>query len=151
MNARTLEEKLEWALAGKARWEAKMAQADARYEQAHEMGGGIPGFGGSGNQRAAQQVRSAFDSADRAWREASEKLEYYTSKARGYQRRIEERDRVRLTRDDVLGATAVRTTLANRWLPVVRVNRVTVTVNGLWPWPEPVKFEHILDVRTVTK
>ena len=50
----TLEEKRDWALAGKARWVARMAQVDAKNERAHEMGGGIPGFGGSGNQRAAQ-------------------------------------------------------------------------------------------------
>lgn len=55
------------------------------------------------------------------------------------------------TRDDVLNATHVRTTLANRWLSVVRVNRVSVTVNGLWPWPETVKFADVLEVRTVTE
>ena len=54
------------------------------------------------------------------------------------------------TRDDVLGATQVRTTLSDRWLPVVRVNWVSVTVAGLWPWSETVLFANILDVRTVT-
>lgn len=55
------------------------------------------------------------------------------------------------TRDDVLDATHVRTTLASYWLEVIRVNQKTVTVNGLWPWPETVKFADILDVRTVTE
>ena len=141
----TLEEKLEWALQGKARWEAKMAQADAKHEQAHELGGGVPGFGGSGNQRAAQQVRSAFASADRAWREATEKLEYYTAKARGYERRIAERDRKRLERPDVLGATFIKTTCG--WHKVVRVSAKSVTVETGYSWTDRYPLDKVLEVR----
>lgn len=148
MSAYTLEEKLNWALDGKSRWEVRLAAAETATERASEMGGGIPGFGGSGSQRAANQVRSAFNSADRAWREASEKLEYYTDKARGYQRRIEERDRVRLTRADLDGARLIRDSIG--WRYVVRVNAKTVTVRSeLHPdWTDRVPFEQIREVRS---
>jgi len=141
----TLEEKRDWALAGKARWVARMAQADAKQERAHEMGGGIPGFGGSGNQRAAQQVRSAMNSADRAWREATDKLEYYTGKAKGYERRIAERDRTRLVRDDIVGARSVRT--STTWRQVVRVNSKSVSVSSGYSWVDRIDFDKILEVR----
>lgn len=141
----TLEEKLEWALAGKARWEARLAAADAKHDQAHEMGGGIPGFGGSGNQRAARQVRGAFESADRAWREASEKLEYYTTKARGYERRIAERDRKRLDRSDILGATFIRVSYG--WRKVAKVNAKTVSVETGYSWTDRIEFDKIIEIR----
>lgn len=141
----TLEEKLAWALEGVARWEACLEAADAKHARAQEMGGGIPGFGGSGNQRAAKQVRAAFGSADRAWREASEKLTYYTDKARGYERRIAERDRVRLTREDVAGATHVL--VSRTWRKVVRVNQTTVSVESGYSWTDRYPFDKILEVR----
>jgi hypothetical protein len=143
----TLEEKLAWAREGVARWEGKLKQADVKAERAHEMGGGILGFGGSGNQRAAQQVRSAWGSADRAWREATEKLEYYTDKAKGYERRIAERDRQRLTRDDVAGATHVL--ISRSWRKVVRVNATTVSVDSGYSWVDRFKFDQVLAVRAV--
>lgn len=142
----TLEEKLEWALAGKARWEARMAQADAAHESAREMGGGIPGFGGSGSQRAANQVRSAFASADRKWREATEKLEYYTQKARGYERRIAERDRKRLERSDIVGATHIR--IGRFWYKVARVNAKSVSVETGYSWVDRYTFDKVLEVRS---
>ena len=142
----TLEEKLEWALAGKARWEARMAQADAAHETASQMGGGIPGFGGSGNQRAARQVRSAFESADRKWREATEKLEYYTTKARSYERRIAERDRVRYTAADLQGATHIK---YGSWRKVVRVSAKSVTVESGYSWTDRVPIEQITDFRII--
>ena len=142
---RTLEEKRDWAREGVARWEARLAAAEARGERASEMGGGIPGFGGSGNQRAAQQVRAAHASADRAWREASEKLAYFTEKAKGYERRIAELDRVRLTREDILGARWVRT--AGAWRKVVRVNKTTVSVDSGYSWVDRIDFSQVLEVR----
>lgn len=145
--AYTLEEKRDWALEGKARWEAKMALADGKAERAHEMGGGILGFGGSGNQRAAQQVRSAWDSADRAWREATEKLEYYTAKAKGYERRIAERDRTRFDRTDLAGATHVK--IGGGWHKVVRVSAKSVTVETGYDWTDRHTLDKVLDMRTV--
>lgn len=109
------------------------------------MGGGIPGFGASGNQRAARQVRAAFSSADKAWREATEKLEYYTAKAKSYQRRIDERDRARLTRDDVVGAVAIRASTG--WRRVRRVNKSTVSVDSGYSWADLIPFDQVLEVR----
>lgn len=143
--AYTLEEKRDWALAGKIRWEERLAAVDAKYEQAHEMGGGIPGFGGSGNQRAAHQVRAAFNSADRAYREASEKLEYYTSKLRGYERRIAERDRERFGHEDLEGARYIRTNAG--WYKVVRVNAKSVTVESGYSWTDRIEHDRIIEVR----
>jgi hypothetical protein len=143
--SRTLEEKRDWALAGKERWEAKLEQADAKESRAHEMGGGIPGFGWSGNQRAAKQVRSAFSSADRAWREATEKLEYYTGKLRSYERRIAERNRKRLDHEDIVGAVAVKTSTG--WRRVVRVNAKSVSVTSGYSWVDRIQFGQILEVR----
>jgi hypothetical protein len=142
---RTLEEKLAWARDGVARWEGKMALADRKHEAAREMGGGIPGFGASGNQRAAGQVRSAGESAQRAWREATDKLNYFTEKARGYERRIAERDRVHLTRSDIVGARAIRTAVG--WRIVVKVNTKTVSVRSGYSWNDLVPIEQILEVR----
>jgi len=141
----TLEQKLAWALEGKARWEAKLAEADKAEQAAHEMGGGIPGFGGSGNQRAARQVRSAFESADKKWREATEKLSYYTDKARGYERRIQERDRKRFEREDLAGARLVRSHTG--WHKVVRVNAKSVSVESGYSWVDRIAIDKILEVR----
>lgn len=141
----TLEEKLAWAAQGKARWEAKLAAAERKTERAREMGGGIPGFGGSGNQRAAQQVRSAFSSADRAYAEAVEKLGYYGAKVRGYERRIEERDRVRLSREDIVGARFVRTLTG--WRKVVRVNAKSVSVDSGYSWVDRIDFDRVFEIR----
>ena len=143
----TLEEKRDWALAGVARWDVRMAVASAKDARAREMGGGIPGFGGSGNQRAARQVRSVYESADRVWREAHDKLEYYTDKARGYERRIAERDRVHIGRADILGATHVR--VGRSWLKVVRVSLKSVTVETEYSWTDRYAFDKVLQVATV--
>jgi len=143
----TLEEKRDWALEGKARWEAKMALADAKDERAREMHGGLLSFGCSGNQRAAQQVRAAHGAADRAWREATEKLEYYKAKAKGYERRIAERDRTRFERADIAGATHVK--IGGGWHKVVRVSAKSVTVETGYSWTDRHALDKVLDMRTV--
>lgn len=142
----TLEQKLAWALEGKARWEAKLTEADRAEESAHEMGGGIPGFGGSGNQRAARQVRSAFESADKKWHEATDKLSYYTDKARSYERRIQEQDRKRFEREDLTGARLIRTNAG--WYKVVRINAKSVSVESGYSWVDRIAIDKILEVRT---
>ena len=142
---RTLEEKRYWAAEGLARWEAKIVLAEAKFETAHEMGGGIPGFGGSGSQRAARQVRSAFSSADRAYSEAVEKLEYYKRKLRYYERTIAERDRKRLGRDDLIGAKLVKTSTG--WRKVRKVNTKTVSVDSGYSWADLIPLDKILDYR----
>ena len=61
------------------------------------------------------------------------------------QKRIAERDRVRLTRDDIVGATAIRTQFG--WSRVIRVNNVSVTIPTEWSWTDTVPFDRILEVR----
>lgn len=145
--SRTLEQKLQWATERLALWEDRRTAADARYARAREMGGGIPGFGGSGNQRAAQQVRNAYASADRAAREVDEKIAHYSQKVRAYERRIAERDRERLTVSDVAGATHVR--IGRSWHKVVRVNAKSVTVETGYSWTDRYALDKILEVRTI--
>lgn len=141
---RTLEEKRDWAADGVARWEAKAAVVARRFAAARELGGGIPGFGGSGSQRAGRLVRDAYASADRAAREADEKLAYYRGKLAGFERLIAERDRARFTRDDLLDAVVVRTRFG--WMEVVRLNQKSVTVEGVFG-PQTVPFDRVLEFK----
>ena len=60
------------------------------------------------------------------------------------QRRIAERDRVRLTRDDILGAQYIRTQFG--WSRVIRVNRMSVTIPTAWSWTETIPFDQILEM-----
>jgi hypothetical protein len=146
---RTIEEKRDWAADGVARWEDRLAAAEAGLERASEMGGRIPGFGGSGNQRAARQVRSAFASADRRYAEASEKLEYFKGKLRYYERVIAERDRKRFGREDLVGATHVRVRAV--WRKVARLNAKTVSVETGYSWVDRIPFDQILEFRTISE
>ncbi len=110
-----------------------MRRADALGETAHEMGGGIPGFGASGNQSAARTVRAAHDRAHRAWREAQERIDKWSYRVQSLQRRIAEHERKRFTRDDIVGAGFVHD--GTSWRKVVRVNAKTVSVVN-WQVPE---------------
>ncbi len=110
-----------------------MRAADAKHETAHEMGGGIPGFGGSGNQRAAGQVRSALDSAQRAWNDADERIRKWDYKVNSLKRRLAEIDRRIYTRDEIVGAGFIHD--GSSWRKVVRVNAKTVSVVN-WHMPE---------------
>ena len=58
---------------------------------------------------------------------------------------VAERDRVLLTRDDLLGAKHVRTSLG--WYPVVRVNAKRVSVGTGFSWTENIPFGEIREVR----
>ncbi|MDR6868478.1 hypothetical protein J2Y69_003094 [Microbacterium resistens] len=89
-----------------------MRAADQKNDAATAMGGGIPGFGASGSQRAARQVRTALGSAHRAWKEASERVEKWSYRVKRLEVRIAEIERPRLTREDVLGATLIHEALA---------------------------------------
>lgn len=125
-----------------------MSVANSREEVAHEMGGGIPGFGASGNQRAARQVRSALNSSYRAWKDASERIEKWSYRVKSLQRRIAEMERPRLTREDLIGAVAVHD--GTSWRRVVRVNQKSVSVvNAHIPgWePDRIAFDKIRDFR----
>jgi hypothetical protein len=141
----TLEEKIEYATEKLAA--AKHAQDGAELLSlgAHEMGGGIPGFGGSGSQRAANQVRSAWSRADKAAREADERAEYWAHKLSRYKARLVERDRIRLTRDDIKGASWIRTD--HGWRKVVRVNAKTVSVESGYSWTDRIDIDRVIEVR----
>lgn len=146
MSGYSLEEKIEYAAEKLSAAEAARDRADSLHDHAHEMGGGIPGFGGSGNQRAAQQVRGAFDRADRAWLEAADRVMYWEQKLSAYKRRLAERDRVRFTRQDIKGATWVRVNYG--WRKVARVNAKTVSVETGYSWTDRIEFDKVLEVRT---
>jgi hypothetical protein len=131
------EEKLTAALAAQQR-------ANKLYDDAHEMGGGIPGFGGSGSQRAAGQVRGALDRAFRAQNDADASVRHWEQKKRSYELRIAERDRVRLTRADLVGATWVRDGAG--WHRVARLNAKSVSVESGYSWTDRIEFDRILQV-----
>src|SRR5690606_34277033 len=80
-----------------------MRHAQGLADTAHEMGGGIPGFGGSGNQSAARTVRAAHDRAHRAWQDAGERIKKWDHRVKSLERRIAEQERRRYTRDDIVG------------------------------------------------
>lgn len=122
-----------------------MRAANRKDDAAHEMGGGIPGFGGSGNQRAAQQVRSAMGSAYRAWKDASERIEKWSYRVKRLESRIAEIERVRLTREDVLGAVLIHDGIS--WRKVIRVNAKSVSVDSGYSWVDRVSFDQIRAVR----
>lgn len=125
-----------------------MRVAERKGDDAHEMGGGIPGFGASGNQRAARQVRSALDSSYRAWKEASERIDKWSHRVKSLERRIAEMERRRFNREDVLGAVAIHD--GTSWRRVVRINQKSVSVvNAHIPtWePDRIPFDKITDFR----
>lgn len=60
-------------------------------------------------------------------------------------RREAEKQRVKLTREEIVGARAVRD-IDGYWYKVVRVNQKTVTVS-YWPIEYKITFDKILEVR----
>lgn len=125
-----------------------MRRADALADTAREMGGGIPGFGGSGSQRAAQQVRGAHARSQRAWQEATERIEKWDYRVKSLQRRITEHERKRFTREDIVGAGFIHD--GTWWRKVVRVNAKTVSVaNWQVPtWePDRIPFDKVRGVQ----
>jgi hypothetical protein len=71
--------------------------------------------------------------AARAWKEA-----------RAAERQAEV-ERVKLTREDIVGAVFVRTEFG--WKRVRRVNAVTVSVESGYSWADKVPFDKVLEVR----
>lgn len=125
--------------------EEAMRAANARTELAQEMGGGIPGFGGSGNQRAARQVRSALDSSYRLWKEASDRIDKWSHRVTRLKARLAEVERERLSREDIVGSSFVHD--GNSWRRVVKVNAKTVSVDSGYSWVDRIPFEKIRAVR----
>jgi len=65
--------------------------------------------------------------------------------ARVQAKREAELVRVRLTREDIVGARAVRT--VRGWQAVVRVNAKAVSVHTGYSWVDRVLFDDVLEVR----
>lgn len=124
-------------------------QAERLSASAHEMGGGIPGFGGSGKRRAAGQVRGAHDRAHRAHQEADERIQKWSHRVRSLERRIAEAERVHFTRDDLAGAEFIHDGIS--WRQVRKVNAKTVSVETGYSWVDRVPFEKIRSVRPEVK
>ncbi|MCC2030644.1 hypothetical protein [Microbacterium allomyrinae] len=127
--------------------EAK-AHAETLSASAREMGGAIPGFGGSGNQRAARQMRGAYGRADAAHKDADERIEKWKYRIRSLERRIAGHERVRFTAADLKGVTHVRT--STTWRKVVRVNAKSVTVATPYSWTDRIAIDQVREHRTVT-
>lgn len=140
-----LREKLSYAQERLDAANEAMRAADRKDDAAFEMGGGIPGFGGSGNQRAAQQVRTAMGSAFRAWKEASERIEKWSYRVKRLEVRIAELERVRYTASDLAGAIAVKDF---QWHRVVKVNAKSVTVATSYSWTDRIPLDRITDFKT---
>lgn len=113
--------------------------------EAREMAGGLLSFGGSGPQGAATKVRNATDRAMNLHAQASAKLLSAQRRERSIVAKILERDRVKLTHGDLVGAKFIRT--RHGWWDVVRVNAKSVTVATDFSWTERVPFTEVLEVK----
>jgi hypothetical protein len=126
--------------------EAK-ARADRLSEQAREMGGGIPGFGGSGSQRAARAVSGAQGRAFAAHIEADERITLWTGKIASLEHRIAEAERVLFTSADLTGATHVRNGIG--WHRIVKINEKSVTVETPYSWTDRIPMDQVREFRTI--
>ena len=127
--------------------EAAKVKADRLSETAHELGGGIPGFGGAGNQSAAGKVRAAHERAHAIHRDADERIEKWGHRVIRLRLRIADAERVPLTATDLKGATLVRS--KHGWHKVVRVNGKTVTIPSLvgGSWTDRIDIAAVLEAR----
>lgn len=96
--------------------------------------------------RTAYRARTAatersIDEA-KAELEAARDAEYRAVKAEARER---EASRVRFTRDELVGAVAVRDRLG--WHRVVRVNQKTVTIKTGYSWTDLLPIDRVLEVR----
>ncbi|MFC9432698.1 hypothetical protein [Nocardia sp. NPDC057030] len=89
-------------------------------------------------------VTATPDASDR-WTTAYAEAQRLAHEVEVLERKVAERDRVRLTRDDVIGAVAVRTAVG--WHKVVRVNKTTVSCASGYSWTDKFAFDKILEVR----
>ena len=136
----TAQEHLEAALTAKQN--AERLSATAR-----ELGGGIPGFGGSGSQRAARQVQGAQGRAFEAHRDADARIAKWSHRVASLKQRIAELERTTFTAEDLQGVTHVRTRTG--WHKVVSVNAKTVTVETPYSWTDRILIETITGHHTI--
>ncbi|WP_417510618.1 hypothetical protein [Microbacterium sp.] len=145
MNADEMRAKLSYSRDRLEAAQQAKAEAEKLSASAREIGGGIPGFGGSGSQRAAATVRGAYSRADRAHREADERIAKWTHRVKSLERRLAETQRVRFTREDVVGAEFIHD--GTSWRQVRKVNAKTVSVETGYSWVDRVPFDKIRSVR----
>lgn len=145
MNARELKADLARYEANLAKAHEAKANANRLSEQAREYGGGIPGFGGSGSQRAARYVRGAADRAHKAHNEADARIKHWEYKVRSAQRRLAELERVPFTAGELKGARFVHDGIG--WREVVRVNAKSVTVTTGYSWTDRVEISKVREWR----
>ena len=108
--------------------QAAFARAEEASARAHELC--------SGTQRANDN----YMATDRAMIRAEAAVVSLEAK-------IAERDRRRLTADDIKGASHVRTVTG--WHKVERVNAKSVTVATPYSWTDRYRLDEILETRTV--
>ena len=125
--------------------EQDVEKANGARQRARAHRGGLLSYGGSGSQAAHHQVQTSLDRILRDAKEAHDRVEHWRVEVRRFENQLAEQERPRLTRDDVLGATHVRTRFG--WHKVVRVNRTTVSVDTGYSWTDRYPFEKILEAR----
>ena len=122
--------------------EQDVERANGARERARTYRGGLLSYGGSGSQAAHRQVQGELDRLLRDAKEAHDRMEHWGFEVRRLENMLAKQERPRLTRDDVLGATHIRTRLG--WHEVVSVNSTTVSVAPGHPWNDRYPFEKIL-------
>lgn len=123
-----LKSKLRYALNRLDAANELMATAKRQQDEARELGGGIPGFGGSGSQRAAGMVRSAHERSHQTWKEATERIEKWSDRIKRIEHRMAEVERVKLTDGgSIKDAKFIRA--SGMWWKVAKVNAKSVTVH----------------------
>ncbi|WP_454199548.1 hypothetical protein [Nocardia sp. Marseille-Q1738] len=140
----SLEVKLAAARKHQTKAEADREAADRAEDYLREHAGGL-GYGGSNAHKGANKIHAMSRRNSDRWIEANKRAQYWEREARGYERRIAERDRVRLTRADVVGAAFIRTRYG--WHKVVRVNKTTVSCESGYSWTDKYTFDKVLEVR----
>lgn len=130
------------ALTAKTEWIT--ARADARHwtETDTAIGSGIRR---KPNVRADTARFNRYDREAETFMAHVAAVEHVTGLEVRLAAAVTERDRVLLTRDDVVCAKHVRTSLG--WYPVVRVNTKTVSVGTGFSWTEKIPFGEVLAIR----
>lgn len=138
-----LKAKLANAQRHKVKAEADRDAATRAEDYLREHASGL-GYGGSNAHRGANKIHAQSRANAARWKEADDRAKHWAQKIRGYEQRIAERERVRLTRADILGATRIRTRYG--WHTVVRVNKTTVSCKSGYSWVDRYTFDKVLEV-----
>jgi alkylated DNA nucleotide flippase Atl1 len=122
---------------------AALAEAVARRDSCVPKDAGDPAVARLGGA-ALRQHHAGTDAALRRYVEADAAVDALTMRLARSEADEKEAARVRLTRRDVVGATAVRDRFG--WHRVVRVNARTVTVATPYSWTERIEIDAVLQV-----